>query len=295
MALDTLDYTIWTDGGCAQNPNGKGGYGVVIINNNTSDKETFQQGFLSTTNNRMEVRAIMRALEEIPDGASALIYSDSKYAILTLEGTYRKKKNLDLWAIAEALISKKRNIIFEWTKGHADDENNNLCDEMATAAQNGDDFIVDDGFVPLATKQSKTPNKALQNAIEGDDVSTPVISISSVSSVSALNAIIEPMFTDAYVNPDCANKIHEINLKSKPSFSDFSGLRVGGKDFWSVQSFDVLKFYFGAYICNYVISNIADETSAASALRWYGRGLRMEHAIRKIYVDIEINNNRKSI
>ena len=274
--MNNLDYMIWTDGGCAKNPNGKGGYGVVIQNNNTKTVTTYYEGFVSSTNNRMEVRAIIRALEEIPDGSSALIYSDSKYAVFTFNGEYKKKKNLDLWDIADALIAKKSNIIFQWVKGHADNENNNICDELATKAMKQDDadLIVDIGFVPLPVNESKTKKKSISN-----------------DGVSSMNIVIEPMIPDAYTNDGCYEKVCKINAKEKPSFSDFENLKTGGKDFWSMQPIEALEFYFGKYLLTYVQSYLEDEKQMLSAIRWHGRGLTIENAIRKTLVDAEINMN----
>lgn len=285
--MNNIDYTIWTDGGCAKNPNGKGGYGVVIQDNKNMSVTTYSKGFLSSTNNRMEVRAIIRALEEIPDGVSVVIYSDSKYAVYTFNGEYSKKKNLDLWSIADALIAKKSNVIFEWVKGHADNDNNNLCDELATQAMQQDDSLlaVDDGFVPLPTKESS--GKAKANVYK----TTTAANTQSMQNTTsgAMNVIIEPMIPDAYTNGDCYEKICKINAKSKPSFSDFAGLKTNGKDFWSLQPFEALQFYFGAFLVSYVESYIDNEKQILSALRWHGRGLTIENAIRKTFVDNEIN------
>lgn len=281
--MGNLDYTIWTDGGCAENPNGKGGYGIVIQNNATQVVTTIYEGFKSSTNNRMEVRAIIRALEEIPDGCTALIYSDSKYAIFTLNGEYKKKKNLDLWPIAEALLARKSNVVFQWVKGHADNDNNNICDELATKAQALDDdkLLVDEGFVPLPTKPKKAkPTK------EGDK-DTP-----TSTQIGAMKIVIEPMIPDAYVNDDCYALICSVNAKTKPSFADFANLKTGGKDFWSMQPIEALEFYFGAYLVSYVKSYFEDEKQMMSAIRWHGRGLTIENAIRKAMVDAEISNNR---
>lgn len=273
--MNNVDYTIWTDGGCAKNPNGKGGYGIVIQDNNTNTVTTYYKGFLSSTNNRMEVRAIIRALEEIPDGSSALIYSDSKYAVFTFNGEYKKGKNLDLWEMADKLIKKKGNIIFQLVKGHADNDNNNICDELATKAmkQDDSDLVIDDGFAPLQTKPSKSKNASVNN------------------NVSSMNVIIEPMIPDAYTNGDCYEKICKINAKEKPSFSDFADLKTGGKDFWSTQPIEALEFYFGKYLSVYIQSYLEDKKQVLSAIRWHGRGLTVENAIRKVLVDTEINAN----
>lgn len=274
-----VDFTIWTDGGCAKNPNGKGGYGVVIENADTKHIETYSQGFLSSTNNRMEVRAIIRALEETPDDTSLLIYSDSKYAVMTFNGNYQKKKNKDLWNIADALIARKKNVMFEWVKGHADNDNNNLCDSMATEAMKSDDLIVDEGFVTIPVKTANKTTTTSDNDI-----------LDNKNDLTDL--YVEPMIPDAIVNKDCYDAICKINATEKPSFHDFSHLRSGGKDFWSMQPIDALTFYFGAYLVSYVSDYFDnDEHKILSAIRWHGRGLTIENAIRKVVVDNVIANN----
>lgn len=91
------DYIIYTDGGCECNPGGRGGYGAVIINNNTGELTDISGGFRSTTNNRMEVMAVIKALEKIEKDTHIQLFSDSQYVIKTMNGMFRKKKNIDLW------------------------------------------------------------------------------------------------------------------------------------------------------------------------------------------------------
>lgn len=71
------DYIIYTDGGCERNPGGRGGYGAVIIDFDTSQTTELSGGFESTTNNRMEVMAVIRALEEVEKGTRIQLFSDS--------------------------------------------------------------------------------------------------------------------------------------------------------------------------------------------------------------------------
>ena len=73
------DYIIYTDGGCECNPGGRGGYGAVIINNNTGEFTDISGGFRSTTNNRMEVMAVIKALEKIKKDTHVQLFSDSQY------------------------------------------------------------------------------------------------------------------------------------------------------------------------------------------------------------------------
>ena len=90
------DFIIYTDGGCAINPSGPGAYGSVIISTDTGEITELSQGYSSTTNNRMEIMAVIAALEFVKKGSVSL-HSDSQYVLNTISGKFRQKKNLDLW------------------------------------------------------------------------------------------------------------------------------------------------------------------------------------------------------
>ena len=97
MAKNVFDYIIYTDGGCAVNPGGPGGYAAVIIDCSTGEVTEYSGGFASTTNNLIEVMAAIIALEQIPDASCVHLYSYSQYLLNTMSGKWRKKKNSDLW------------------------------------------------------------------------------------------------------------------------------------------------------------------------------------------------------
>ena len=127
---------IWTDGACEPNP-GLGGWGW-----HRSDGRSACGGQEATTNNRMEMTAILEALIELPDGAEATVYSDSQYCVkgLTIwrkgwqKKNWRKKgldmPNRDLWLSLENEMNRL-NIKFVWVKGHAGDEGNEKADQLA--------------------------------------------------------------------------------------------------------------------------------------------------------------------
>ena len=132
---------IYTDGASRGNP-GPGGYGIVMMYG--QHVKEFSQGFRKTTNNRMELLAVIVALEsltrrEIP----VKIFTDSQYVVNSVEkkwldGWIRNdfrggKKNKDLW-LRYAAIARHFTIKFQWVKGHADNPYNNRCDELATKA-----------------------------------------------------------------------------------------------------------------------------------------------------------------
>ena len=143
---------VYTDGAARGNP-GPGGYGV-ILQWGDAYKE-FAQGFRLTTNNRMELMAVIVALQQLKrPGLNVVIYSDSAYVVNTVEkgwlkswikNNFKDKKNVDLWK-QYALLAKDHNVKFIWVKGHADNPLNNRCDELATAAADGRNLLVDEGY-----------------------------------------------------------------------------------------------------------------------------------------------------
>ena len=134
--------TIYTDGACSGNP-GKGGWAAVIIED--KNEKTISGSEPLTTNNRMELSAVINALKEV--GSAELdIYTDSKYVKNGIESwiknwkmngwmTAAKQpvKNKDLWLELDILVSKKE-IEWKWVKGHSNDHYNNIVDEAARKA-----------------------------------------------------------------------------------------------------------------------------------------------------------------
>ena len=144
---------IYTDGAARGNP-GRGGYGVVLIWGKV--KKELSQGYLHTTNNRMELMAVIAALEALKkENLQIDIYSDSKYVVqAVMEGWLKNwirtdfkggKKNKDLWLRYHDL-AKNHQIRFHWVKGHASNIMNNRCDELATEAADSGNLIPDHGF-----------------------------------------------------------------------------------------------------------------------------------------------------
>jgi ribonuclease HI len=144
--------TIYTDGSAKGNP-GNGGYGVVMMSG--KHKKELSQGFRLTTNNRMELLSVIVALESIKSPSDNVqIYSDSKYVVDSVEkgwvfGWQKKgfkgKKNIDLWK-RFLLIYPKHTVKFNWVKGHAGNEYNEICDTLAVDAADGDHLLVDKGY-----------------------------------------------------------------------------------------------------------------------------------------------------
>ena len=138
-----MKITIYTDGACSGNP-GKGGWGALIQEN---DNETKISGSAkNTTNNRMELTAVIKALEFYEQPKEIEIFTDSKYVMQGITEwiknwknnqwkTSQKKdvKNKDLWLLLD-LASEKHNIEWNWVKGHAGDYGNEIADKLATQA-----------------------------------------------------------------------------------------------------------------------------------------------------------------
>ena len=147
---------VYTDGACRGNP-GRGGFGVVLKYHEF--RREMSSGFRRTTNNRMEVLAVIAALEALKEPCILTIYSDSRYLIDTMEkgwlDRWRKNgwknksgdavKNIDLWR--RLFVAKIRHRCkFVWVKGHAENPENNRCDELATVAADGENLLEDEGF-----------------------------------------------------------------------------------------------------------------------------------------------------
>lgn len=144
---------IYTDGASRGNP-GPGGYGVILQWGQT--KKELSQGYRKTTNNRMELLAVIAALEELKkEGLSITVYSDSQYVVKAVEQGWLRnwiatdfkggKKNKDLW-LRFYELSKKHRVRFVWVKGHASNPFNNRCDVLATTAADGHELLVDEGY-----------------------------------------------------------------------------------------------------------------------------------------------------
>jgi len=144
---------LYTDGASRGNP-GPGGYGVLLIWN--GHRKELSQGYKHTTNNRMELMAVIEGLKAIKKKEIPVtVYSDSQYVVNAVEkgwlNTWIKtnfkggKKNPDLWSEYYEL-AKNYNVKFVWVKGHSTNPYNNRCDELATAAADGKNLLEDEGY-----------------------------------------------------------------------------------------------------------------------------------------------------
>lgn len=148
---------IYTDGACSGNP-GPGGYGTILIYGDV-EKE-LSGGFSLTTNNRMEIMAVLAGLEALKKPCRVTLYSDSRYVVDAMRLGWAKKwrannwtrgknqpaKNPDLWARMLEL-SQVHTIEWVWVKGHANNEYNNRCDQLAVAASRGANLQDDPNYL----------------------------------------------------------------------------------------------------------------------------------------------------
>ena len=145
--------TIYTDGAARGNP-GPGGYGVVLISG--KHRKELSQGYKLTTNNRMELLAVIVGLETLKlKDLNVKIYSDSKYVVDAVQkgwlfdwerNRFKKKKNVDLWK-RFLKIYAKQNVEFFWVKGHNNIPENELCDKLAVEASKGKKLLDDKYYV----------------------------------------------------------------------------------------------------------------------------------------------------
>lgn len=145
---------IFTDGAARGNP-GPGGYGIIMQWVGKPYRKEFSKGFKHTTNNRMELLAVIEALRKLKkEGTSVVVFTDSKYVADAVEKkwvfgwekkAFKDRKNADLWK--EFLeVYRKHKVRFQWIKGHNQHPENERCDQLAVAASKQRRLLLDEGF-----------------------------------------------------------------------------------------------------------------------------------------------------
>lgn len=155
MSFLRPNVTIYTDGACSGNP-GPGGYGAILVSG--SRRKEISRGYTRTTNQRMELMAVIAALEQLKRPSDVKVYTDSTYVrqgITTWIHQWRRRgwktaakkpvKNRDLWERLSAL-TEKHSVEWEWVKGHAGHPENERCDQLATGAIRSENLLQDTGF-----------------------------------------------------------------------------------------------------------------------------------------------------
>lgn len=156
---------IYTDGACHNNP-GAGGYGAVLMHGSQGQhRKEISQGYKLTTNNRMELLAVIKALQILKEPCIVSLYSDSKYVIDSIQkkwvyswqkNNWRKSDkspaiNSDLWGILLPLLEKHDVSLF-WVKGHNNDVENERCDYLATQATLTPPLLIDEEYEKISKK-----------------------------------------------------------------------------------------------------------------------------------------------
>ena len=149
---DKQPITIYTDGASSGNP-GPGGYGIVLISG--KHRKEVSEGFRLTTNNRMELLAVIIALEMIKyEGAKITLYTDSKYVADAVnkgwvfeweKKRFKNKKNPDLWK-RFLKIYRKHDVTFVWVRGHNNNKENEKCDQLAVEAYKYGNLQIDTAY-----------------------------------------------------------------------------------------------------------------------------------------------------
>jgi len=151
-----MTINLYTDGAAKGNP-GPGGYGIVLESGR--HRKELSAGFRHTTNNRMELLAVIVGLEAIKKaGAQVNVVSDSKYVVDAInkgwlkswiKKNFKDKKNVDLWQRLIPMLQKHQ-VSFHWVKGHNDHPQNERCDRLAVAASEAPNLPPDSGFESLS-------------------------------------------------------------------------------------------------------------------------------------------------
>jgi ribonuclease HI len=146
---------IFTDGSSRGNP-GPGGYGIVMQWVGKPYVKEFSQGYAKTTNNRMELLAVIIALEQLKNlNTYVKVFTDSKYVVDSVEKkwvfkwvktNFKDKKNPDLWK-RFLIVYKKHNVTFQWIKGHNNHKQNDRCDYLAVESSKQRNLLIDEEYV----------------------------------------------------------------------------------------------------------------------------------------------------
>lgn len=161
--MDKPKVKIYTDGACANNP-GLGGWGAILMYQKADGaiiKKEISKGYKLTTNNRMELSAVIDSLSTLKKACDVELYSDSKYVVDAINnkwldswqakgwktGSKSPVKNVDLWEKLIPLLDF-HSVKFIWVKGHNENEFNERCDKLAVEARLGNNLSADIGYTP---------------------------------------------------------------------------------------------------------------------------------------------------
>ena len=281
-------YMVYTDGGCSPNPGGPGGFGIVFIDPETGETWEHSEGYRATTNNRMELRAVLTALSMIREKGitgSFALHTDSQYVIRVATGEWRRLKNEDLWDRYD-ILSEGLQFQFIWVKGHDGDPYIERCDDLATEAMSFPEKMVDEGYFPDSTG----PSSRKRHIAAGGAMAV------RINVDGKYNDHPPFMPTKAYaeqygVHENCARAILDFYKSKEHSFQSYLTLKTGGIDSWSRKKAEYLEEKTGKEVLQFARDFFGDEKQALSCVKWRCRGLALEDAVRKTLVDAEVGEN----
>lgn len=160
MPLSHRNYLVYADGSCLKNPDGPGGWGVVLRDPDDNERELNGHA-ASTTNNRMELTAAIEGLRATESGCHVVLRSDSQYVVNSMNLNWKRRANLDLWKLLDS-ETDARTVRFEWVRGHDVDPLNHRADELAVMGAKG--RLVADG-----AEKEKRPARRASKAGESRD------------------------------------------------------------------------------------------------------------------------------
>jgi ribonuclease HI len=183
--MSKTQVVIYTDGACEPNP-GPGGIGAVIFEK--GERRELSQGYRLTTNNRMEILAVVTGLEDLEDPSEVRVFSDSKYVVDAMTKGWarnweasdwvrkggKRVPNADLWQRLLPLVEKHK-ISFEWVKGHAGDTYNERADRLSYAAIESSNLLEDEGYLRQMELEELSPSKITEAGQPCRKCGTPVV------------------------------------------------------------------------------------------------------------------------
>lgn len=306
IGISNPDYIIYTDGGCLYNPGGPGGIGVLIMNEKTKDVQERYRGYKATTNNRMELFAVIEGLSAVQKGSSVRLYSDSQYVMYCMAGMWKKKKNLDLWEKLDNIVEslwggfdravKKEKLGLTWVKGHNGNSYNERCDTLATYGINQPDKVDDAGY-----EEQKEEGREFYRQVEthikengGSVMETEIVIPKELSDHTPNVEDVEGYIAKYEVKESCARAVCNFYASDEHGFKDYMSLKSGGLDKYSRETAEAIAERMSAdkeLYMQTLRSCFDDKKDVNAAARWNARGLSLEDSIRKVLVDKEINEN----
>ena len=286
---NTPDYIIYTAGDCAHNPGGPGGIGIEAINVKTKKICSAGYGCRSTTTNRMEMIAVLIALQSIPVGCKVSLFSSSQYVLNCLKGSWKKKKNFDIWGLLDN-EAKRKTLDLHWVSRYEENKHINQCHKLAIHAIHAKEkWNIDEGYEKGYGEikedfKSSSMGRAMDVNIEIPegikDAKPDILDFRTYAS-------------ERGIKEACAKKIRDFYLKGEPSFRAYMNLKTNGIDTISEMNRMALikKCEDGGIAAEVIAAHLENQKDALSALRWHVRGLTLHDSIRKALVDAEVREN----